>query len=105
LNFLQRITLPAISARNRYLSDTLKGLLARRSDVRILSHPDVSCSAPGSTIFEIDGLDPVREVARLEQSGIYIDEHVRDGHQALRISTHYYNTEAEIERVCKALGR
>ncbi|MFN8343005.1 MAG: aminotransferase class V-fold PLP-dependent enzyme [Cyclobacteriaceae bacterium] len=105
LNFLQRITLPAISTRNRYLSDTLKGLLARRSDLRILSHPDVSCSAPGSTIFEIDGLDPVREVARLEQSGIYIDEHVRDGHQALRISTHYYNTEAEIERVCKALGR
>ena len=50
------------------------------------------------------GVDPIQEVERLEARGIFIDEHIRDGHQALRISTHFYNSVDEIERVIKAVG-
>jgi len=33
----------------------------------------------------------------------HIDEHQRDGHNAIRVSTHIYNTTAEIDRLINAL--
>ena len=35
--------------------------------------------------------------------GIHIDEHQRDGHNAIRVSTHIYNTTDEIDRLARAL--
>ena len=87
----------------RSLSDYLKSLLLKRPEIKLLSGSG-SLGCPGSTIFEIKGVDPIQEVERLEDQGIFIDEHIRDGHQALRISTHFYNSVDEIERVAKALG-
>ena len=36
--------------------------------------------------------------------GIHLDEHQRDGHNAIRISTHVYNTTDEIERAVTGLA-
>ena len=105
LTFLNKIGIDTIEKRNRFLSDVLKSRLTETKNVKLLSGLTPKTSAPGSTIFEIANVDPVAEVARLEQEGIYIDEHARDGHQALRISTHFYNTIGEIERVVGVLGK
>jgi len=37
------------------------------------------------------------------RSSIHIDEHCRDGHNAIRISTHFYNTTEEVDRLMNAL--
>jgi isopenicillin-N epimerase len=104
LKFINTISIHAIENRNRFLSNHLKTLLKQKPEIKLLSSAD-KLSCPGSTIFEISGIDPVEEVARLESVGIYIDEHVRDGHQALRISTHFYNSIEEIEHVVKTIGK
>jgi selenocysteine lyase/cysteine desulfurase len=103
LGFIQDIGVDSISARNRFLSDYLKAQLAEMDGVRMLSGASRETSAPGSTIFELDGVDPIAAVADLDARRLYIDEHVRDGHQAFRISTHFYNTVEEIDRVVEAL--
>ena len=41
--------------------------------------------------------------ARFEEHNIGVDEHVRDGHDAVRVSTHFYNTIAEIDRTIRVL--
>lgn len=103
LKFINAISIQSIENRNRHLSDYLKSLLLKRPEITLLSGSG-NLSCPGSTIFEIKGVDPIQEVSRLEARGIFIDEHIRDGHQALRISTHFYNSVDEIERVAKAVG-
>ncbi len=105
LGFIQRIGIQSISARNRFLSDYLKAQLSEMDGVRILSGASRETSAPGSTIFELDGVDPIAVVADLDARKLYIDEHVRDGHQAFRISTHFYNTVEEIDRAVEALRK
>ena len=103
LGFIRRIGIESIAARNRHLSDYLKARLAELDGVRIVSGATRETSAPGSTIFEIDGVDPIAAVATLDARKLYIDEHVRDGHRALRVSTHFYNTIEEIDSVVAAL--
>ena len=49
----------------------------------------------------VDALAAVPLVA--ERARIHIDEHQRDGRNAIRISTHVYNTTAETDRVVEAL--
>jgi selenocysteine lyase/cysteine desulfurase len=98
LQFINTIGIDTIAERDRYLSDQLKERLAEIDGVRLLSGATRETSAPGSTIFEIDGVDPIATVASLDAQKLYIDEHVRDGHQAFRISTHFYNTIDEIDR-------
>ena len=88
----------------RYLSDYLKTRLASMPGVTILSGPTPATSCPGSTIFEQEGVDAIEAVALVaERANIHIDEHQRDGHNAIRISTHVYNTTAEIDRLADVL--
>jgi selenocysteine lyase/cysteine desulfurase len=104
LSFIDTIGLEAIERRNRHLSNHLKSRLSRISSVKVLSGPTDKTSAPGSTIFEMKNVDAVTAVKVLaEKKSIYIDEHQRDGHNAIRISTHFYNTVDEIDRVVTAL--
>ncbi len=50
------------------------------------------------------GLDAVEAVSAVaSRVSAHIDEHQRDGHNAIRISTHVYNTIPEIDRVVSAL--
>ncbi len=104
LTFANRIGIDAIAERTRFLSDYLKTRLANVSKVQILSGSTDSTSAPGSTIFEMDGVDALESVpAMLDAATIHIDEHQRDGHNAIRISTHYYNSMDDIDRLISIL--
>ncbi len=105
LDFVETLGIDNIAARTRHLSDQLKARLADMRGATILSGPTPATSCPGSTIFELDGVDAVEAVALIaERASIHIDEHQRDGHNAIRISTHVYNTTAEIDRVVQALA-
>ena len=104
LDFAEALGIENVAARTRFLSDHLKERLAAMPGATILSGPDRTTSCPGSTIFELEGVDAVEAVAILaERAKIHIDEHQRDGHNAIRISTHVYNTIAEIDRVVEEL--
>ena len=103
ITFVETLGLHRIEGRCRHLSDYLKDRLSTVDGVRLLSGTEET-SAPGSTIFEKDGLDAVEAVGALEiQARAHIDEHQRDGHDAIRVSTHVYNTRAEIDRLVDAL--
>ncbi|WP_419162976.1 aminotransferase class V-fold PLP-dependent enzyme [Candidatus Palauibacter sp.] len=105
VDFVTTLGLEAVEARCRFLSDHLKGRLAELPDVTLLSGT-LGQSAPGSTIFEKDGLDAVAAVGAIETlASAHIDEHQRDGHNAIRVSTHIYNTTAQVDRFVEALAR
>ncbi len=104
LVFANALGLDAVADRTRFLSDTLKRGLAGIPRCVLLSGPDPSVSCPGSTIFELEGVDAVALVPYMEREhGIHLDEHQRDGHNAIRISTHVYNTTGEIDRALEGL--
>ncbi len=106
LDFFEAIGMEQVAARTRHLSDYLKARLRETPGVALLSGPNRQTSCPGSTIFERDGLDAIAAVSMMAgRERIHIDEHQRDGHNAIRISTHIYNTTAEIDRVVAALAR
>jgi selenocysteine lyase/cysteine desulfurase len=51
------------------------------------------------------GVDAVASVGLMEERiRTHIDEHQRDGHNAIRVSTHVYNTKAEIDRLMEGLA-
>lgn len=104
LDFMEAVGIANVAARTRHLSDHLKSRLASLPGVTMLSGPTPATSCPGSTIFELEGVDALAAVPLVEERArIHIDEHQRDGHNAIRISTHVYNTTAEIDRVVGTL--
>ena len=104
LDFMEAVGIENVAARTRHLSNQLKSRLASLPGVTMLSGPTPATSCPGSTIFELEGVDALAAVPLVEERArIHIDEHQRDGHNAIRISTHVYNTAAEIDRVVEAL--
>lgn len=104
LDQIEAIGIDNISGRTRYLSDRLKAGLATLPGLTLLSGPTADTSCPGSTIFELEGVDALAAVPRMEElAGVHLDEHQRDGHNAIRISTHVYNTVDEIERAVSGL--
>ncbi len=104
LGLVNDLGLHRIEHRCRFLSDYLKAGLGDLRGVTLLSGPrDLSC--PGSTIFEQEGRDAMAAVPWMEEVGqIHLDEHQRDGHNAIRVSTHIYNTTDEIDRLLAALS-
>ncbi len=105
LEFMETLGLGRVEARCRFLSGYLRERLAGLEGVTLLSGPADGTSAPGSTIFEKRGLDALAAVPLVEEwAAIHIDEHQRDGHDAIRVSTHVYNTTAEIDRLVDALA-
>ena len=105
LAFIEQVGIDQVEARTRFLSDYLKERLAGMPDVRLVSGATRDTSGPASTIFEVEGVDAVASVPIIaERASIHIDEHRRDGHEAIRVSTHVYNTTAEIDRLVEALA-
>ena len=106
LDFVNTLGLENIENRCRFLSDYLKAGLEDIRGVKLLSGATTEISAPGSTIFEKEGLDAMASVPMMEERiKTHIDEHQRDSHNAIRISTHVYNTKAEIDRLLEALAK
>ena len=92
-----------IEERSRMLSDYLKAELVKIPRVRLVSSTSPEVSSPGMTMFEVEGQGGLKMRARFEKRNISVDEHVRDGHDSVRVSTHYYNTKAEIDRTMEIL--
>ena len=99
LDFLNRIGIDNIERRLRLLSDYLRKALLNIPRLRLLTSLSHDISSPGSTIFEFDGINAARWRGPLEEEAkLHVDDHDRDGHRGIRISTHYYNTTDEIDR-------
>jgi len=99
LDFLNRIGIGNIEKRLRMLSDYLRQALLDIPRLRLLTSQSHDISSPGSTIFEFEGVNAARWRGPMEaESFLHVDDHDRDGHQGLRISTHYYVTTDEIDR-------
>lgn len=99
LDFLNRIGIDNIEKRLRMLSDYLREALLDVPRLRLLTSRSHEISSPGSTIFEFEGINAARWRGPLEEEAkLHVDDHDRDGHQGLRISTHYYVTTDEIDR-------
>lgn len=103
LEFCNTIGMPRIEERSRMLSDYLKAELVKIPRVRLVSSTSPEVSSPGMTMFEVEGQGGLKMRARFEKRNISVDEHVRDGHDSVRVSTHYYNTKAEIDRTMEIL--
>ena len=104
LNFINKIGMKNIERRCRYLSDYLKEGLKKINGITLLSGKSPNLSAPGSTIFEKKQLDAIASVDLFEKRiKFHIDEHQRDGHNAIRISTHIYNSTNEIDALLNEL--
>ena len=105
LNFVNKLGQENIEKRCRFLSDYLKNGLEEIQGVTLLSGASSSLSAPGPTIFEKDDLDAMEAVPLIENKiQTHIDEHQRDGHNAIRVSTHFYNNTGEIDSLLSALS-
>ncbi len=99
LDFLNRIGITNIEQRLRTLSDYLRQALLDVPRLRLLTSLSHEISSPGSTIFEFEGINASRWRGPIEEEAkLHVDDHDRDGHQGIRISTHYYNTTDEIDR-------
>ncbi len=99
LDFLNRIGIGNIEKRLRMLSDYLRQALLDVPRLRLITSRSHDVSSPGSTIFEFEGIDAARWRGPLEEEAkLHVDDHDRDGHRGLRISTHYYVTTDEIDR-------
>ena len=104
LDFANTLGTENVARRTRFLSDALKERLATLPGTRLLSGPSAETSSPGSTIFEMAGVDAIEAVPLIESAvRIHIDEHQRDDHNAIRVSTHVYNTLDEIDRLIDGL--
>ena len=100
LDFLNRIGIANIEKRLRTLSDYLRASLVDVPQLKLLTDFSYNISSPGSTIFEFEGINAVPWLSVIqEEAKLYIDDHDRDGHRGLRISTHYYNTTGQIDRL------
>jgi isopenicillin-N epimerase len=104
LAFIERIGVPKIEGRDRMLSDDLKASLQRISRVRLLSPRSIEVSSPAITLFEVEGMEAPAVVEKLlDRFRIHVDEHVRNGLNAVRVSTHFYNSPAEVDRLIEAV--
>jgi selenocysteine lyase/cysteine desulfurase len=92
---VSEVGLDAIVRRNRFLTGHL---IARCGEMGFeLRLPDESHR---SSIVMIRHGDPARAVRALAEQGIIVDH--RPGH--VRVSAHFYNTEAEVDRCVEALA-
>ena len=104
LKFIAQIGVPNIEARARMLSDTLANKLAGIPRLNVISPSSREVRSPAITLFEIEGSNAVEAQALIQKKyRITVDEHTRDGHNALRVSTHFYNTRREIDQLITAL--
>ncbi len=104
LNFLDSIGMDAIYARDRMLSDNLKEQLMELPGVSLGTSRDHALSSPGITSFSVEGWDTSLLRGILEgKAGIVLSRDQRRYHDLVRVSTHFYNTPAEIDRLIEVL--
>ena len=104
LDFLDSIGMDAIFARDRMLSDYLKEQLMEMPGISLGTSTDHALSSPGITSFGVEGWDTslLRGILR-GKAGIVVSRDQRRSHDMIRVSTHFYNTPAEIDRLLEVL--
>jgi isopenicillin-N epimerase len=102
IGFLESMGIETIEQRCRFLSDHFDNRINGQSGVTMLSGARER-SAPGTSLFQLAGVDAVHAVDRLAPLQIDIDEHQRDGHDAIRISAHVYNSTEDLDLAADAL--
>ncbi len=104
LCFIEKIGLPKIEERCRMLSDRLKAGLPTIPRVRLLSPPTPAVSSPAITLFEMEGMEAPSIMEKLlARFLMHVDEHVRDGLNGVRVSTHFYNSQDEVDGLLEAV--
>jgi len=104
LNFLNSIGMDAIYARNRMLSDNLKERLMEMPGISLGTSTDHALSSPGITSFGVEGWDSTLLRGILQgKAGIVLSRDQRRTHDLVRVSTHFYNTPGEIDRLIEVL--
>jgi selenocysteine lyase/cysteine desulfurase len=101
-----------IWARVRALGEALRHRLAAVPGVAVRDQGDVR---GGIVSFTVDGVDAARVKAAMRAEsinvtisparGTLLDMRRRGLREIVRASVHYYNTEAELDRLADALGR
>lgn len=107
-----------VEARCRELSGYLRKQVGAIGGVRLLSPADDSLSAPGISTFAFERVKSADLAAKLYQNhhiqtrvvpptygGISTGQGRLQDYNALRISTHIFNDESEIDRLAKALEK
>lgn len=104
LDFLDTIGMDAIYARDRMLSDYLKERLMEMPGISLGTSTDHVLSSPGITSFGVEGWDTslLRGILR-GKAGIVVSRDQRRSHDMIRVSTHFYNTPSEIDRLIEVL--
>lgn len=104
LEFLDTIGMDVIFARNRMLSDYLKEQLMEMPGISLGTSTDHALSSPGITSFGVEGWDTslLRGILR-GKAGIVVSRDQRRSHDMIRVSTHFYNTHGEIDRLIEVL--
>lgn len=104
LDFLDTIGMDAIYARDRMLSDYLKEQLMEMPGISLGTSTDHVMSSPGITSFGVEGWDTslLRGILR-GKAGIVVSRDQRRSHDMIRVSTHFYNTPSEIDRLIEVL--
>ncbi|MGB8539689.1 MAG: aminotransferase class V-fold PLP-dependent enzyme [Acidobacteriaceae bacterium] len=110
IEYALALGLKSIECRVQYLAALLRERLATIEGVTVRDLGRVRC---GIVTFTCDGHSPGEVMQRLKASGIAvrtierssarIDMEQRGLDELVRASVHYYNTEAEIERLCQAI--
>ena len=104
LNFMNSIGMDTIYARDRMLSDYLKERLLELPGISLGTSTDHALSSPGITSFGVEGWDSNLLRGILQgKAGIVLSRDQRRTHDLVRVSTHFYNTPAEIDRLIEVL--
>ena len=102
--WLRQIGMDAIEARNHLLADQLRAGLVEIPGMSIVNSSKQEFVAPGTTLVVPPNGDAAGWRTRLQQRyNLRVDDHVRDGHDALRISTHYFVSPAQVDRLIAAM--
>ena len=104
LNFLDSIGMETIYARDRMLSDYLKEQLLEIPGISLGTSREHALSSPGITSFGVEGWDTslLRGILK-GKAGIVLSRDQRRYHDLVRVSTHFYNTPAEIDRLIEVM--
>jgi selenocysteine lyase/cysteine desulfurase len=105
LRLIDRIGISAIEAHIRKLSDYLRAGLARAG--ASLVTPEDPAARSGITVFRRFD-EPARDqalVERLLDDKVYVSMRYTSGKGGIRVSTHYFNNEDDIDRLVRGVER